>query len=196
MTIHIYKDAELTEQISEGDMTCPDSETLDGSAGEAKDRELFIANEQTTLFEALDAVISVIVLSAPRFTDGEVIIIDSEEMRVLSGGGTTTPTVQRAIYGTLPAVHAEGAKAFSACNYSGLSVGPVDTSGTDESSWCTLAATQGELDGATAGHALVLGDKSYNSTVSFFRRLSVPAGTGIDKKTDLKLRLTGSMSLV
>lgn len=177
-------------------MTSTDSETLDGSAGEAKDRELFIANEQTTLFEALDAVISVIALSAPRFSDGEVIIIDSEEMRVLSGGGTTAPTVQRAIYGTLPAVHAEGTKAFSACNYSGLSVEPVDTSGTDESSWCTLAATQGELDGATEGHALLLGDKSYNSSISFFRRLSVPAGTGIDKKTDLKLRLTGNMSLV
>lgn len=196
MAIHIFKDIELTEQVSEGDMTNPDAETLDGSVGEAKDRELFIANEQTTLAEAIDAVTSDIALAAPRFADGEVIIIDSEEMRVLSGGGTTAITVQRAIYGTQPSAHGLGTKVFSACNYSGLSVEPVDTSGTDESSWCTLALTQEDLGAATPGHALSLGDKSYNSTISFFRRLSVPAGTGIDKKTDLKLRLTGSMSLV
>jgi len=196
MSIHIYKDVELTEQVSEGDMTNPDTETLDGSAGEFKDRELFIANEQTTLAEAIDAVTSDIVLAAPRFMDGEVIIIGTEEMRVLSGGGTTQVTVQRAVYGTQPAAHAQGTKVFSACNYSELSVEPVDTSGTDESSWCTLALTQEGLDAATPGQALSLGDKSYNSTISFFRRLSVPAGTGIDKKTDLKIRLTGSMSLV
>lgn len=196
MSIHIYKDVELTEQVSEGDMTSPDAETLDGSAGEAKDRQLFVANEQTTLAEAIDAVVSDMVLAAPRFVDGEVIVIDSEEMRVLSGGGTTAITVQRAIYGTQPSAHAEGTKVFSACNYSGLSVEPVDTSGTDESSWYVLALIQDGLDGATPGQALVLGDKSYSSTISFFRRLSVPAGTGLDKKTDLKLRLTGSMSLV
>ncbi|MEN6521095.1 MAG: hypothetical protein ABFD46_08105 [Armatimonadota bacterium] len=195
MAIHIYKDIELTEQISEGDMASPDTETLDGSSGESKDRELFVANEQTTLSDAIDAVSSDLVLAVPRFSDGEVIIIDSEEMRVISGGGTTVLTVQRAIYGTQPASHAQGTKVYSACNYTNLKIAPVDTSGTDESSWCTLAPTKEGLD-AAPGHELVLGDKSYSSTVSFFRRLSVPAGTGLDKKTDLKLRLTGSMSLV
>ncbi|MHB9038472.1 MAG: hypothetical protein ACYC64_17610, partial [Armatimonadota bacterium] len=95
MSLHLYIDAELTQQISEGDMTSPDSDTLDGSNGESKDRQLFVANEQTTLSAALDAVQSAIALAAPRFADGDVIIIDSEEMRVVSGGGTTAITVQR-----------------------------------------------------------------------------------------------------
>jgi len=195
MSIHIYKDAGLTEQVSEGDMTSPDMDTLDGSTGESKDRQLFIANEQTTLPQALDAVSSAIAIAAPRFSDGEVIIIDSEEMRVISGGGTTTLTVQRAIYGTQPASHAQGAKVYSACNYSGLTVEIVDTSGTDESSWCALALMQEELDEAVAGQALFLGDKSFNSTISFWRRITVPADTPVENKTDLKLRLTGTLSL-
>ncbi|MHB9037096.1 MAG: hypothetical protein ACYC64_10530 [Armatimonadota bacterium] len=195
MSIHLYIDAELSQQISEGDMTGPDTDTFDGSVGESKDRQLFVANEQTTLLQALDAVQSVITLAAPRFADGDVIIIDSEEMRVVSGGGTTTITVQRAIYGTQPAAHAQGAAVYVACNYSNLNLEPVDTSGTDESSWCKLASTQAGLDAAVPGQALALGDKSYNSTISFWRRISVPAGTSAQKMSDLKLRLTGTLSL-
>lgn len=195
MSIHIYKDTGLTEQVSEGDMTNPDMDTLDGSTGESKDRQIFIANEQTTLPQALDAVFSAIAIASPRFSDGEVIIIDSEEMRVISGGGTTTLTVQRAVYGTQPAAHAQGAKVYSACNYSGLTVEIVDTSGTDESSWCALALTQEGLDEAVPGQALFLGDKSFNSTISFWRRITVPADTPVENKTDLKLRLTGTLSL-
>ena len=72
---------------------------------------------------------------------------------------------------------------------------PVDTSGTDESAWCVLALTEGDLDTAVAGDALALGDKSFNSTISFWRRITVPAGTPVQNKTDLKLRLTGTLSL-
>ncbi len=195
MSIHIYKDVGLTEQVSEGDMTNPDMDTFDGSTGESKDRQLFIANEQTALPQALDAVSSAIAIAAPRFSDGEVIIIDSEQMRVISGGGSNVLTVQRAVYGTQPAAHAEGAKVYSACNYTDLTVEIVDTSGTDESSWCALALTQEELDEAVAGQALSLGDKSFNSIISFWRRITVPADTSVQNKTDLKLRLTGTLSL-
>ena len=195
MTIHIYTDTELTERISEGDMTSPDTDTFDGSAGESRDRELFIANEQTTLAVAIDAVQSEIELSLPCFSDGDVIIIDSEQMRVLTGGGSTTPTVQRAIYGTLPVAHLAGAKAYTAYNFSELSVEPVDTSGTDESSWCLVAATQEGLNTAVPDQAVALGNKPFNSTISFWRRITVPAGTAVEKKTDLKLRLTGTLSL-
>ena len=89
MSIHIYKDEALTQQVSEGDMTSPDTDTFDGSAGESRERRLFVANEQTTLSQALDAIQSTIFLAAPRFADGDVIIIGSEQMRVISGGGTT-----------------------------------------------------------------------------------------------------------
>jgi hypothetical protein len=195
MSIHIYKDAELTEQISEGNMTNPDMDTFDGSSGESKDRKLFIANEQTSLATAIDAVQSQITLFSPRFGDGDVIVIGSEQIRIVSGGRTTTPTVQRAIYGTESAAHAQGTKVYSACNYTGLIVESVDTSGTDESSWCALATTQEDLDTAVPGQALVLGDKSFNSTISFWRRIAVPAGTTVQNKTDLRLRLTGTLSL-
>jgi hypothetical protein len=196
MSIHIYKDEALTQQVSEGDMTSPDTDTFDGSAGESRDRRLFVANEQTTLTQALDAVTSDIPLAAPRFADGDVIIIDSEEMRVIAGGGTTALIVQRAIYGTQPATHAQGAPVYSAINYTNLTLVPVDTSGTDESAWCSLALTEDGLDSAVPGYALALGDKTHNSTISFWRRISVPAGTQVQNKTDLKLRLTGTLSLV
>lgn len=196
MSIHLYIDAGLSQQISEGDLTNPDSDTFDGSNGDNKDRQLFVANEQTTLAEALDAVQSAMTLTAPRFSDGEVIMIDSEEMRVISGGGTTTLMVQRAIYGTQPAAHAQDAIVYSACNYSSLLLEPVDTSGTDESYWCKLALTQAGLDTAVPGGGISLSDKSFNETISFWRRISVPAGISAQKKTDIKLRLTGTMSLV
>ncbi|MEN6358289.1 MAG: hypothetical protein ABFD83_14545 [Armatimonadota bacterium] len=195
MSIHLYIDAQLSQQISEGDLTNPDSDTFDGSNGDNKDRQLFVANEQTTLAEVLDAVQSAMVLAVPRFSDGEVIMIDSEEMRVVSGGGTTTLMVQRALYGTQPAAHAQDAIVYSACNYSSLLLEPVDTSGTDESSWCKLALTQAGLDAAVPGGGIFLSDKSFNETISFWRRISVPAGISAQKKTDIKLRLTGTMSL-
>lgn len=196
MSIHIYKDEALTQQVSEGDMSSPDTDTFDGSTGESRDRRLFVANEQTALAQALDAVSSEVHLAAPRFADDDVIIIGSEEMRVLSGGGTTALTVQRAIYGTQPATHAQGATVYSAVNYTALALEPVDTSGTDESDWCALSLTESGLDTAVPGEALALGDKAFNSTVSFWRRIAVPANTSVQNKTDLKLRLTGTLSLV
>lgn len=195
MSLHLYLDPELTQQVSEGDMSSPDSDTLDGSSGESKDRLLFVANEQTVLAVALDTIQSVIVIATPRFNNDEVIIIDSEEMRILSGGGTTTLTIQRAIYGTQPAAHSQGAIIYSACNYTNLIVEPVDISGTDESSWCKLAMTQAELDTVEPGEALALGDKSFNATASFWRRITIPPGTSAHRKSDIKLRLSGTLSL-
>ncbi len=196
MSIHIYKDETLTQQVSEGDMTSPDTDLFDGTAGESRDRELFVANEQTALAQAVDAVTSEIPLALSRFADDDVIIIDSEEMRVLSGGGTTTLTVQRGIYGTAPDTHAQDAPVYSAVNCTGLAIEPVDTSGTDESAWCALALSEAGLGAAVPGEALALGDKTYSSTISFWRRITVPAGTPLQNKIDIKLRLTATLSLV
>jgi len=69
---------------------------------------------------------------------------------------------------------------------------PVDTAGGDESDWYALALTQAELDTATPGAFLNLGDKPHNVTVSLWRRCSVPIGTSVQNKTDLKLRVTGT----
>jgi len=192
MAIHLFEDGALTQQISEGDLTNPDDDTYNGTDGEAKDKELFLANEQTVLASPLASGETSLQTAEPRFTDGEVIIIDSEQMRIQSGGGTTTLGVERGYGGTTPASHAAGASVYSGYDYTGLVVEPVDTAGGDESGWYSLALNQIDLDGAVPGDPLNLGDKSHDVTVSFWRRCAVPPGTAVQNKTDLKLRITGT----
>jgi hypothetical protein len=192
MAIHLFEDSALAQQISEGDLTNPDDDTYNGTDGEAKDKELFLANEQTVLASPLASGETSLQLAEPRFTDSEVIIIDSEQMRIQSGGGTTTLGVERGYGGTTPASHAAGASVYSGYDYTGLVVEPVDTAGADESGWYSLALNQIDLDGAVPGDPLNLGDKSHDVTVSFWRRCAVPPGTAVQNKTDLKLRITGT----
>ena len=191
MAIHLFKDSELTQQISEGTLASPDSDTYNGTDGQAKDRELFLANEQTTLAADLTSNQTAITLAAARFADGDTIVVESEQMVVTAGGGTTSLTVQRGQNGTPKATHTSGTPVYSALTYTTLKVKPVDDSGSDESEWCKVALTQAELDAATPGAELTLGDKSHDVTLSFWRRFSVPAGTPVQNKTDLKLRITG-----
>lgn len=192
MSIHLYTDTDLTDQISEGTMANPDSDIYNGSDGESKDRELFLANEQTTLAAAMNSSQTSVQLSYPRFVNDEAIIIGSEQMRILSGGGTTNLTVERGYGGTTPTGHSSGTKVYSGYDYTGLTVQVLDTAGDDESSWCKLAASQAELDSATPGAQLILGDKPHANKLSFWRRMSVPAGTRVQNKTDVKLRMLGT----
>jgi len=53
MAIHLFEDSALTQQISEGDLTNPDDDTYNGTDGESKDKELFLANEQSALASPL-----------------------------------------------------------------------------------------------------------------------------------------------
>ena len=192
MAIHLFEDSALTQQISEGDLTNPDDDTYNGTDGEAKDKELFLANEQTVLASPLASGETSLQTAEPRFTDDEVIIIDSEQMRIQSGGGTTTLGVERGYGGTTPATHAAGASVYSGYDYTGLVVEPVDNAGGDESTWYALALTQAELDTAIPGGPLNLGNKPHDITVSFWRRCTVPGGTAVQNKTDLKLSITGT----
>jgi hypothetical protein len=196
LSIHLYKDAELLQRVSEGDMTAPDTDVFDGTAGEEKDRQLYLANEQTTLAAQIGAADTVLSLSDARFTDGDSIIIGTEMMVVASGGGTIAITVNRAQEGTSAVSHDTGARVYSACNYTDLSLQPVDVQGTDESSWCAVASTQEELDACTPGEALILGSKTYDQVLSFWRRITVPPGTPMQNKSDLKFHITGTESLV
>ena len=191
MAIHLFKDSLLTEQISEGTLASPDSDTYNGTDGQAKDRELFLANEQTTLAANITSTQTSVTLASARFADGDTIIIDNEQMIVTAGGGTTSLTVQRGQNGTPKAAHTSATLVYSALPYTTLKVKPVDSSGSDESNWCKVALTQAELDAAVPGAELTLGDKAHNVTLSFWRRFSVPAGTPVQNKTDLKIRITG-----
>src|SRR3989339_746858 len=149
MAIHLFKDSLLTEQISEGTLASPDSDTYNGTDGQAKDRELFLANEQTVLAANITSTQTNVTLASARFADGDTIVIDIEQMIVTAGGGTTSLTVQRGQNGTAKATHTSGSAAYSALSYTTLKVKPVDSSGSDESDWCKVALTQAELDTAT-----------------------------------------------
>jgi hypothetical protein len=192
MAVHLYEDNALAQQVSEGDLSNPDDDIYNGTDGESKDKELFLANEQTTLAAPLASGETSLQLDQPRFANDEVIIIGTEQMRIQTGGGTTTLGVERGYGATTPAAHAAGASVFSGYDYTGLVGQPVDTAGGDESAWYALALTEAELDAATPGDPLNLGDKPHDVTISFWRRCSVPAGTAVQNKTDLKLQITGT----
>ena len=194
MAIHLFKDAELAQQISEGTLESPDSDVFNGTDGEFKDRQLYLANEQTTLASEIDGAVTTITLAEARFADGEVIIIDTEQMHITSGGGTTELTVERGYAGTSADSHSSGTKVYSGYNYSDLAVMPVDEVGSSEAAWVKLAANQAGLESAAAGASLALGSKAHNSILTFWRRVTVPAGTPVQNKTDIKLRLTGTES--
>jgi hypothetical protein len=173
-------------------MANPDSDIYNGSDGESKDREIFVANEQTTLASAMDSSTSSVQLAEPRFANDEAIIIGSEQMRVISGGGTTNLIVDRGYGGTTPTGHSSGTKVYSGYDYTGLVVQVLDTAGGDETTWCRLAPTQADLDLVTPGAQLILGDKSHATKLSFWRRMIVPAGTSVQNKTDVCLRILGT----
>ena len=194
MAIHLFKDAELTQQISEGDLQSPDSDVFNGTDGEFKDRQLYLANEQTTLASGIDEAATTVSLTEARFADGEVIIIDAEQMHIASGGGTTELIVERGYAGTSADNHSLATKVYSGYNYSDLTVVPADEVGSSEASWVKLGSAQAALESAVAGASHALGNKAHNTTLAFWRRLTVPAGTPVQNKTDIKLRLTGTES--
>lgn len=192
MAIHLFLDEQLTQQISEGDFSNPDADNYNGLDGEIKDRQIFVANEQTTLAAPIDDVQTDIELTEPRFADAEYIVVGTEQMQILSGGGTINLTVRRAVANTVAASHAVDAPVYSGYDYTGLVVDPIDEFETDESVWYKLALTQAELDAATQSAPLNLGAKNHNQTISFWRRCTVLSGTPVQNKIDIKLRLTGT----
>ena len=194
MTLHIYMDAALTDPLSEGDLSNPDQDVFNGTDGDSKDRQLFLANERATLAQALSIDDVVLELTAPGFADTELIVIGAEQLRIVNGGGTTSLTIERGYGGTQPAEHPAVALAYSAYDYSQIQVQVTDTADTDESSWVRLAASQEHLDSADPGASVDLGPKNYSASLSFWRRITVPAGTPVQNKTDLKLLVTAMES--
>ncbi len=192
MSLHLYIDAALIQPISEGDMSSPDVAQLDGPSGGSADRQLHLANEQSPLAGDIDGVVTAVTLARAAFADGDIIVVDSEMMTVVSGGGTTQLTVARAALGTTAAAHLTGAVAYAAFEYDGVTITPTDAVAPDESTWCALALTQNALDAAVAGAALPLGDKAHNATLAFWRRYTVPPETAVQNKSDIKLRITGT----
>jgi len=193
MAIHLYLDAALQSRISEGDLSNPDRDEFNGTSGESKDRQLFLANEHVPLQTAMDAATTTVKLTKAGFADGMTIRIGTEEMKISSGGGTAQLTVSRGQNGTTAAAHAVADIVYSSYNASGIEVVPIDDAGSSETSWVKLATTQAGLATAVAGASLVLPDKTYAQSISFWRRCTVPAGTTVQNKTDLKLQVTATL---
>ena len=193
MAIHLYLDAALQNRISEGDLSNPDRDEFNGTTGESKDRQIYLANEQAPLQTAMDTTTTMVKLTKAGFVDGMSIRIGTEEMKIFSGGGTLQLTVTRAQNGTTAAAHAVSDLAYSAYNASGIEILPIDDAGTSETSWIKLATTQPGLASAVAGASLVLPDKTYTQSISFWRRCSVPAGTTVQNKTDLTLQVSATL---
>ena len=190
MALRFFKDAALTSRISEGDFSNPDEDTFNGTTGESHDRQIFIANEHTVIKTALGYTDTTVYLAQPRFADGEIIIIGSEQVTIVSGGGTTTLQVIRSeVVG-----YAIGTTVCSGYAYSDIEMTVLDTTGTDETGWVKLALTQAGLTSATPGAKLLVGDKSPNQTLSFWRRVTVPAGSQVQLKRDLQLKATATVT--
>ena len=194
MTLHLYLDPALTDPISEGDHSNPDKDLFNGSDGEAKDRQLYLANEQTTLAGGIDDAATVLSLSLPVFHNGDILAIGNEQLRISGNGGTLTPTVERGYGGTIPVAHAAGDSVYAGYDYTDLTITPLDTGGGDETSWLTLAIDQPNLDANTPGMPLALPAKPHNATHTIWRRITVPPGTPVQNKTDLRLQISATQN--
>lgn len=188
MALHIFGDANLANQFSEGDMSNPDFVLVEGETGSSySEKQLFLANEQTTLVAGVNELATELSMTVARFTDGECIVVDNEQMLVVSGGGTNTLTVQRGYNETAAAVHEAGARIYSGYCYFVLGAVALDTTDTPAvpSDWCSFALTQQGLEIAQPGGSLqwiTNGQptfKNYNETLSFWRRVRCPAGTSV-----------------
>lgn len=200
MALHLYEDEQLTRPLSEGDMTAPDFALFDGEHGSYADKQLYVAVEHTALTEALtDSATLVQVQDTHRFRDGETIIVDDEQMLVLSGGGTQQLTVQRGHNETSPVSHEAGKVVYSGYNYLVYSVAGVEVSGETTRSclWCQLSLVRENLGGAVFGQALLLASGNQptlvhqNQTLTFWRRFTCPPNTPVQYKVNVKFQVLG-----
>ncbi|NUQ47926.1 MAG: hypothetical protein HUU22_18055, partial [Phycisphaerae bacterium] len=93
MSLKLYKDALLTDIVSEGGaQSNPDSDTYNGTTGEYRDKQLHLANAHSTLAAGIDASTTAITLAdtaaSVGLVAGLVIIIDDEQMYVEGHSGT------------------------------------------------------------------------------------------------------------
>jgi len=200
MSLTLYKDETLTEQISdEGEYFLPDEEQdVDGDSGEVRITPLFLGIEQTKLSEDIDDQTETIKLDAPRFnyTQLKVIIIGTEKIKIGSGGGTNTLTnCERGFRGTTPASHSKGDPVYLGYDIDNAKIEPVDTdTPPDESGWFDYCLDDGEgnPDG-NYSKTLNLGTISYNEKKAIHRRITVPSGQSAQKKTDIVHKPSGDL---
>jgi len=199
MALHLYADVSLNTQFSEGNMSEPDFALVDGEMDDYNHKQLFLANEQTSLAAGVTELDTEIPLLSPRFHDGEAVVVDNEQMLVVSGGGTNTLIVQRGYNETPPTVHAQGVLIYSGYDYFLMGAIGLDMSEYPPvaSTWVSVALTEEALQTVEPGMTvpwMVNGQptfKKFNETVSFWRRVRCPLGTPVQFVRNIKLMVLG-----
>ena len=177
--------------VSSGDLLNPIQFTINPDVDPDEDKTLYLANERATLNGQINDETDTIVLNeSGRFANGDYIIIGDEVLFILSGGGSTTLTVERGRYNTTPAVHATGAVVYSGYRWTDITVEFVDNDGTDETDWTRLAWAGENLNDKEDGNSITASAKDYDEVLEFKMRLTVPTNQAPHIKSDLAIRVT------
>ena len=195
MSLRLYRDAALLEIISrDGAQTQPDTETsLDGVAGAAAEKNLYLAPERAKLSVAVtDVDATEFSMDRAAFADTNYshAIIDSEEVLITAGHGTSAPTVTRGYNGSTKATHLLAAALIMIYNYSDIQIEPDDVDGTDEEAYLTYSLDAGvtwysALDGA--GGNIQPADMGHaDAAVTVRRKATIPAGHAVSRRVDLR----------
>lgn len=190
----LYDNVGLTSMISsEGNISNPDDETdIDGDTGEEREKQLWAAVAQTTLNGGIDDSTTTVVVTAAvfRWADARVIKVDDELMMVTAGYSPagTSLTVVRGWNNTTAASHLTGAAVRLAYDCTDLEISCRDNEQVvtgDESTWVEYCADNAGAPDENWAATLDLGDLDYDESVTFWRRVTVPAETSAQSKQDL-----------
>ena len=205
MSLTVYKDTNLTDQVSdEDDFGNPDQEDdIDGDSGEIRVDPLFIAMEQTTLSAGINDSTGTIPLTVPRFTitnpNLNVIVIVTggvgEKIKIGAGGGTNTLTgCERGYRETDPASHDQGDPVILCYDVTLAKIESLDNdTPPDEADWLDYCLDSGGSPDGNYANPLSLGTMAYNEKKAIHRRATVPASQSPDIKTDLLHKPNGSL---
>ena len=176
-----------------GGQESADESDYAGVSGEAVEKKLFVAPAQTNLAEAIDDSQTEIEVDEAVFDTSlfPVIVCESEKMLITSGFGTTTVTVTRGHNGTTAASHADDTVIINGYEYQTVEIDSADLVSPDESGWVEYAPDSTGSPGSfaagpiTESEIAALASIDYNESVTFWRKITVPASTAATRKTDV-----------
>jgi len=192
MSMRVYlTNSVAADPVSESDLSNPIFFQINPDIDPDDEKTLYLANERATLLGDMNEGVTDIAIVEPhRFANGDYIIIGTEIMKIVAGGGTTSLNVARGQTGSTAAAHVAGDIVYSGYNYSDLSLKYQDTDGTDETNWTRLAWVGGDLDLVADGNEITQPSKLFNEVLEFKMRMTVPNTEPVHYKNDLVLRVT------
>ena len=164
----------------DGSFEAADEAEGDGTAGEALQRQIFLAPAQTALTDAMlvssVGAIEQIRVDHPIFDDAayRILVIGSEKVKIIASGGlgTRDTTVERGYDGTTAAAHAAAASVINCYNYSSIVISRTGA----QASLLTFAPDSGGSPGSFTS-SLSPSAINYNASLTFWRKITIPAST-------------------